>query len=70
MKYVLTFHGRQVGAIGDFGDFRVELEADSPEHAALKIYETHEHIGPELNSRVPNQGRLTITPKVAPTPTH
>jgi hypothetical protein len=44
MKYVATFSGRKVGALGVWSRFTVEVEADNKEAAALKLYDTHEHI--------------------------
>lgn len=45
MKYRLRFSGRKVGALG-IGNPGVttEVEADNPKEAALKAYDTHEHI--------------------------
>ena len=44
MKYLATFTGRQLGAIGIVYPCRVEVEADDPEAARLKLYDTHEHL--------------------------
>lgn len=43
-KFTAIFNGRQVGAIGTFGEFKIEIEASDREAARLKIYDTHEHI--------------------------
>ncbi len=43
-RYRCVFHGRKLGAIGVFGFHVVELDAEDPESARLKCYETHEHI--------------------------
>jgi hypothetical protein len=63
MKYVLRFHGRKIGAIGVFSDHEVEVELNSPEEAGLRVYDTHEHIGPSFESGLPNNGRLSVTLK-------
>lgn len=45
MRYRLRFSGRKAGALG-IGNPGVttEVEADNPKEAALKAYDTHEHI--------------------------
>lgn len=43
-KFRVSFNGRKIGAIGLFGFHIVEVEAETPEDAALKAYDTHEHI--------------------------
>jgi hypothetical protein len=42
--YVLTFQGRKKGAIGVMHPVRIEVKADSAEAAALKAYDTHDHV--------------------------
>ena len=44
MKYLATFVGRTRGAIGIFYPISTEVEAETPEAAELKLYDTHEHI--------------------------
>lgn len=44
MKYLVSGHGCQVGAIGIRHRFAQELEADSEQDARLKIYEFYEHL--------------------------
>ena len=63
MKFILRFHGRPIGAIGICSDHEVEVEAGSPEEARIRIYDTHEHIGPSFESRLPNNGCLSVKPK-------
>jgi len=63
MKYQVSFRGRRVGAIGVFQDFRIEVEADSPEEVERKLYEKYEHIGPNAGSALPNDGALKIREK-------
>lgn len=43
-KYRCTFQGREVNAAGIMSRFSIEVEADTPEAARLKIYDTHEHL--------------------------
>ncbi len=43
-RYLLTFTGREVRAIGSFQDFREVIDAPDEAAARLKIYDTHEHI--------------------------
>lgn len=45
MKFKLDFGGRRIGAIGIHYKCSLIVEAASPEKAAWKAYETHEHIG-------------------------
>lgn len=42
--YIAFFNGRLKGAIGIFHTCRVEVSAETPEEARLKLYETHDHI--------------------------
>jgi len=42
--YTATFAGRELGAIGIFQSFSVEVKAKDVEAAKLKLYDTHEHI--------------------------
>ena len=42
--YELNFNGREVRALGAFGDFTLCVMADSIEAAWLRAYDTHEHI--------------------------
>jgi hypothetical protein len=44
MRYRADFWGRTIGAIGVTFHYVVEVEADNPEAARLKLYDTHEHI--------------------------
>lgn len=44
MKYRVIASARKIGAIGIRGFMVRDVEADSPEQAILKCYETHEHI--------------------------
>lgn len=44
MKYRITFHGRQLGALGVTSVFTVEVEAENEVAARAKLYDTHEHI--------------------------
>jgi hypothetical protein len=50
MKYLATFIGCRLGAIGITYPCRVEVEADTPELARLELFNTHEHVS-----------RLTLT---------
>ncbi len=43
-RYVATFNGRTVGAIGIRYRCHIEVEAEDAKAAGLKLYETHEHI--------------------------
>jgi len=43
-KYRCLFFGRKVGAIGMGSAQCVDLEAESPEDARIRCYDTHEHI--------------------------
>ena len=43
-RWRLHFRGRQVGAIGIFSNYTIEVSAMSEEDARLAAYETHEHI--------------------------
>jgi len=43
-KYKACFKGREVGAIGVYSHFNVDVEADNIPEAELKLYETHDHI--------------------------
>ena len=44
MKYICTFQGRTIGAIGIFQRFRVPVEADTEDAARLKLYDDYDHI--------------------------
>jgi hypothetical protein len=44
MMYRARFHGREIGAIGIFGQHTIEVWGDTEEQARLAIYETHEHL--------------------------
>ncbi len=44
MKYRVIFTGRKSGAIGIAGFVVLDLDAESPEHALMRCYETHDHI--------------------------
>lgn len=44
MKYLATFTGRLVGAIGIFYGHSVEVEGETEEAARLALYDTHDHI--------------------------
>lgn len=42
--YLARFQGRRMGGIGISYHIEKFVEADTPEAARLKLYETHEHI--------------------------
>lgn len=44
MMYRAHFFGRVKGAIGLFYEVETTVEADSPEHAARRLYERYEHL--------------------------
>ena len=44
MKYLCSFYGRKLGAIGIFYNIVIVVDAESPNGAKVKAYETHEHI--------------------------
>ena len=44
MKYLLSFTGRKVGAIGVFYPIKLVIDAPDAESAISKAYETHEHM--------------------------
>ncbi len=48
-RYRLRFYGRVNGALGLNSMHVVEVEAESFEGAALKAYDTHEHISHPLS---------------------
>jgi hypothetical protein len=60
MKYIARFNGCRLGAIGITYPCRAEVEADTPELARLKLFDTHEHItrlkltSQELTGSVPS----------------
>lgn len=43
-RFTFKFHGRQKGAIGIFHDCEQTTVAANEREAALKLYDTHEHI--------------------------
>ena len=43
-EFICRFRGCEVGAIGNFCNFELTIDAPSAEAARLKIYETHEHL--------------------------
>lgn len=43
-KWFIQFKGRQVGAIGTKQNYAVNVEADTPQDALLKVYNTHDHL--------------------------
>jgi len=42
--YKITFHGREVGAIGIFYQITATVQAENEEGAKLKLYDNYEHI--------------------------
>lgn len=44
MRFIVTGHGRKVGAIGIFERFRCEVEARDEQEARIKVYDYYEHI--------------------------
>jgi hypothetical protein len=48
-RYDLYFSGRRVGAIGITHPVLITVEADNEMAAALKAYDTHEHIAGGVN---------------------
>lgn len=42
--FTLKFKGREVGAIGVFSDFNIQIAAESEQDLINKLYDTHEHI--------------------------
>lgn len=47
--YRILFHGRRVNALGITSFQCLDIEAESPEAAKRKAYETHEHISGGLD---------------------
>lgn len=43
-KFIVTGHGRKVGAIGIFYPFRATVESTSADQAAIDVYSQYEHI--------------------------
>lgn len=52
MKYTFQFMGRLIGALGIKTIHTVTVDADTEEAARLKLYDTHEHIGPIFSVKV------------------
>ena len=44
MKYQIEFYGRRVGAIGICYNMVEVVEAESPEQACSRLYDSYEHI--------------------------
>lgn len=58
-KYKITFIGRPNGAIGITYQITKIVEADDEVKAALKLYETHEHIMIQKTEIITeNEGKL------------
>lgn len=58
MKYTVKGYGRLVGAIGRMHPITHEVEADSPESALLKTYDTYDHLsGVSITPICPNCGQ-------------
>ena len=64
MKFNLKFIGRRNGAIGILYRVSIIVEADNIESAALKAYDTHEHIDRGIDGieiiPVPNDTSVSI----------
>jgi len=42
--FTCRFNGREVGAIGVFHDFEINIVAENIDAARLAVYKTHEHL--------------------------
>jgi hypothetical protein len=48
MLFTVWFWGRKIGALGAVSPWVRVIEAENPEAARLRVYETHEHLSSVL----------------------